>query len=42
VHLKAMKDFINDLAIFFESTALNENIVKINSNFALSNEVGKD
>jgi hypothetical protein len=40
--LKAIEDFINNLAIFFESTALDENIVKINSNLALSNEIGKD
>jgi hypothetical protein len=37
-----MEDFVNNLAMFFKSAALNENIVKINSNLALSNEVGKD
>jgi hypothetical protein len=37
-----MEDFMNDFAMFFESAAPNENVVKINSNFALSNEIGKD
>jgi hypothetical protein len=42
MHLKAIEDFINDLTIFFKSTALDENVVKINSNLALSNKIGKD
>jgi hypothetical protein len=42
MHLKAIEDFVNDLTIFFESTAPNENAVKINSNFALSDNIGKD
>jgi hypothetical protein len=42
MHLKAMEDFMNNLAMFFESAALDENVVKINSNFALSNEISKD
>jgi hypothetical protein len=37
-----MEDFVNNLAMFFKSAAPNENIIKINSNLALSNEVGKD
>jgi hypothetical protein len=37
-----MEDFVNNLAIFFESAAPDENVVKINSNLALGNEVGKD
>jgi hypothetical protein len=40
--LKVMEDFMNDLRIFFKSTALNENVVKTNSNLALSNEIGED
>jgi hypothetical protein len=42
VHLKAVEDFVNDLTMFFESTAPDENIVKINSNLALSDEIGED
>jgi hypothetical protein len=42
MHLKAMEDFINDLTMFFKSTASDENVVKLNSNLALSNEIGKD
>jgi hypothetical protein len=37
-----MEDFMNNLAMFLESAASDENIVKINSNLALSNEIGKD
>jgi hypothetical protein len=42
VYLKAMEDFMNNLMMFLKSAALGENIVKINSNLALSNEIGKD
>jgi hypothetical protein len=42
VYLKAIEDFVNNLIMFFESAALDENIIKINSNLALSNEIGKD
>jgi hypothetical protein len=42
MHLKAMENFINNFTIFFESAAPDENVIKINSNFALSNEIGKD
>jgi hypothetical protein len=35
--LKAMKNFVNNLAVFFESAAPNENVVKINSNLVLGN-----
>jgi hypothetical protein len=37
-----MEDFMNNLVMFFESAAPDENVVKINSNLALSNEIGKD
>jgi hypothetical protein len=37
-----MEDFVNNLAMFFEGAATNENVVKINSNLALSDEIGKD
>jgi hypothetical protein len=37
-----MEDFMNNLTMFFKSAASNENVVKINSNLALGNEVGKD
>jgi hypothetical protein len=40
--LKAMKDFVNNLTIFFESAASDENVVKINSNLVLSNEISED
>jgi hypothetical protein len=40
--LKAMENFMNNLMMFFESAAPDENIVKINSNLALSDETGKD
>jgi hypothetical protein len=35
-------DFVNDLTMFFESAAPNENVVKINSNLALSNVISED
>jgi hypothetical protein len=37
-----MEDFVNNLAMFFKSTAPDENIVKINSNLVLSNEISED
>jgi hypothetical protein len=37
-----MEDFMNNLMMFFESTASDENVIKINSNLALSDEIGKD
>jgi hypothetical protein len=37
-----MEDFVNNLTMFFKSIAPDENVVKINSNLALSNEIGKD
>jgi hypothetical protein len=37
-----MEDFVDNLAMFFESTALDENVVQIDSNLALSNEIGED
>jgi hypothetical protein len=40
--LKTIEDFVNNLMMFFESTASDENVVEINSNLALSNEIGKD
>jgi hypothetical protein len=40
--LKAIEDFINNLTIFFESAAPDENVVKINSNLVLSNEISED
>jgi hypothetical protein len=40
--LKAMENFVNDFMIFFKSAAPDENVVKINSNLALSNEIGED
>jgi hypothetical protein len=33
---------VNNLVMFFESAALDENVVKINSNLVLSNEISKD
>jgi hypothetical protein len=42
IYLKAIEDFVNNLIVFFKSTALDENIVKTNSNLALSNTIGKD
>jgi hypothetical protein len=42
MHLKVVEDFINNLTMFFESAAPDENIIKINSNLASSNEIGKD
>jgi hypothetical protein len=42
MHLKAIEDFVNNLAMFFKSAALDENVVKINSNFVLSDEIGND
>jgi hypothetical protein len=37
-----MENFINDFAMFFKSAAPDENVIKINSNLALSNKVGED
>jgi hypothetical protein len=37
-----MENFVNDLTMFFESAAPDENVIKINSNLALGNEIGKD
>jgi hypothetical protein len=42
MYLKAMEDFVNNFMMFFESAAPNENVIKINSNLALSNEISKD
>jgi hypothetical protein len=42
VRLKAMENFVNDLTVFFESTAPDENVIKINSNLALSEEISED
>jgi hypothetical protein len=42
MYLKTMEDFVNNLVMFFKSAALDENIVKINSNPALSNVIGED
>jgi hypothetical protein len=42
VRLKAIEDFINNFMMFFKSTASNENVVKINSNLALSNKISED
>jgi hypothetical protein len=42
MHLKAIEDLVDNLTMFFKSTTLNENVVKINSNFVLSDEIGKD
>jgi hypothetical protein len=42
VHLKVIEDFMNNLTMFFKSAAPDENIIKINSNLALDNEIGKD
>jgi hypothetical protein len=37
-----MEDFVNDFTMFFKSAASDENVIKINSKLALSNEIGKD
>jgi hypothetical protein len=37
-----MEDFVNNLTMFLESTALDENVVKISINLALSNAIGKN
>jgi hypothetical protein len=42
VCLKVMEDFVNNLTMFFESAAPNENVVQINGNLALSDEISKD
>jgi hypothetical protein len=42
IRLKTMEDFVNDLVMFFESTAPDENVVQIDSNLALSDEIGKN
>jgi hypothetical protein len=42
VCLKVIENFINNLTMFFESTAPDENVVKVDSNLALSNEFSKD
>jgi hypothetical protein len=42
MHLKAIENFMNNLTMFFKSAAPDENIIKINSNIALGNEIGKD
>jgi hypothetical protein len=42
MHLKVIENFMNNLAMFFESTAPDENVIKINSNLALSDEISED
>jgi hypothetical protein len=42
MYLKTMENFVNNLTILFDSIAPDENIIKINSNLALSNEISKD
>jgi hypothetical protein len=42
MHLKTIEDFVNNLTIFFESTASDENVIKINSSLALDNKVSED
>jgi hypothetical protein len=42
VHLKVMEDFVNNLVMFFESAAPDENVIQINSNLVLSNEISED
>jgi hypothetical protein len=42
MYLKAMENFVNNFTMFFESAAPDENVVKINSNLALSNEISED
>jgi hypothetical protein len=42
VSLKAIEDLVNNLTKFFESTASDENVVKINSNLALSDKISED
>jgi hypothetical protein len=42
MYLKAIEDFMNNLTMFFKSAAPNENVIKINSNLALSNKISKN